>query len=152
MENSKHFYVTLFSNGSKKVYPSNKPTDFTIQLARPIDLGSKDDWEVGLCEFSCPPPATGRLKPTILVGDINALVYCSVIAQQFVGDDYVRCLRTFIHPSEHCDHSFKNVYYVPVEKRVFKDISILVTDLRGKDIGYKIADVPVKVVLHFRRV
>jgi hypothetical protein len=94
----------------------------------------------------------GWLNPSILVGDINALVYCSEIAQHFVGDYYVRCLRTFIHPSENCDHSFMNVYYVAVEKGALQDISILVTDLRGKDIGYETGDVPVKVVLHLRRV
>ena len=34
-----HFYVTLFSNASKEVFPDNTLTAFTIHLAQPIDLG-----------------------------------------------------------------------------------------------------------------
>jgi hypothetical protein len=116
MEYRKHFYITLFSNSSQKVHPSNTLSDFKIQLAQPLDLGSAENLEVGLCEFSCPHPTTGRIKPVEVVGDTNALIYCDLITPQFVGNDYVRCLRTFIHPSQHCDHSFKTVYYVTVEK------------------------------------
>jgi hypothetical protein len=152
MENRKHFYITLFSNASQKVHPSNTLSDFKIQLAQPIDLGSAENWEVGLCEFNCPPLATGRIKPVEVVGDTNALIYCDLITPQFVGNDYVRCLRTLIHPSLHCDHTFKTVYYVPVEKRTFHDISILITNLKGMNIKYPSGNVPVKVVLHFRRV
>ena len=99
MEYRKHFYITLFSNSSQKTNPANTLTEFRIQLAQPIDLGSTDNWEVGLCEFSCPPyPHT--VKPYELAGEIKALVYCVLITQQFVGSDYVRCLRTFIHPTK----------------------------------------------------
>jgi len=87
--------------------------EFTIQLAQRKVLGSTDNWEVGLCEFSCPPPKSGTLKSVEVVGETNALVYCDLITQQFVGNNYVRCLRTFIHPSKYCDQTFKNVYYVP---------------------------------------
>ena len=49
-----HFYVTLLSNSSQKL--SDKYTSaFTIHLAQPIDLGSTEKWEVGVCEFSCHP-------------------------------------------------------------------------------------------------
>jgi hypothetical protein len=138
MDYGKHFYITLFSNAS--------------QLAQRIDLGSTDSWEVGLCEFSCPPPATGKLKPIDVVGATNALVYCDLIAPQFVASQHARCLRTFIHETKYCDHTFKRVYYIPVEKRAFQDISIVIADLYGKKIPFKSGDVPVKVVLHFRRV
>ena len=53
---SKHFYVTLFSNASQKIYPNNTQATFTINLAQPIDLGSSSDLEVGLCEISYKPP------------------------------------------------------------------------------------------------
>jgi hypothetical protein len=55
------FYVTLFSHASQKQYPSNTLSAFTIQLARPIVLGSNDQWEFGLCEFTCVSPKKGRL-------------------------------------------------------------------------------------------
>jgi hypothetical protein len=152
MENRKQFYITLFSNASQKVHPSNTLSDFKIQLAQRIDLGTDEDWEVGLCEFSCPPPKTGTVKPIDVIGDTNGLIYCDLITPQFVGSNRVRCLRTFIHPSKHCDQTFENVYYMPVEKRTFQDISILITNLKGANIAYKSGDVPTKVVLHFRRV
>jgi hypothetical protein len=152
MDYRKHFYITLFSNASQNVHSSNTLADFTIQLAHRIDLGTNTDWELGLCEFSCPPPATGTLKPVDVVGDTNALIYCDLITPQFVGKDYVRCLRTFIHPSRDCDHTFKTVYYVPVEKRTFQDISISTHNLKGKAIKVKSGEVPTKLVLYFRHV
>jgi hypothetical protein len=106
MEYRKHFSITLFSNASHKVRSSNTLAEFTIQLAQRIDLGSTDNWEVGLCELSCPPPYPHTVKPYEPVGERNALIYCDLITQKFVGSDYVRCLRTFIHPSKYCDHAF----------------------------------------------
>jgi hypothetical protein len=107
---------------------------------------------VCLCEFSCPPPAVGKLKSIEIVGATNALVYCDLIGPQYVGGQHARCLRTFIHESKYCDHTFQHVYYIPVEKRAFHDISIAIVDLYGKKITFKSGAVPVKVVLHFRRV
>ena len=119
MEYRKHFYITLFSNSSQKTNPANTLTEFRIQLAQPIDLGSTDNWEVGLCEFRCPPTYPHTVKQYELAGETNALIHCDLITQQFVGNDYVRCRRTFIHPSKYSDNAFHNVYYVPVEKRTF---------------------------------
>jgi len=152
MEYRNHFYITLFSNASQKAYPKNTLAEFTIQLAQRIDLGSTDNWEVGLSEFSCPPPKSGTLRPIEVVGDTNTLIYCDLITPQFVGDDYVRCLRTFIRPSKYCEHTFQNVYYVPVQKRSFQDITILIKDLNGNHVPFKDGTVPTKLVLHFRRV
>jgi len=152
MEFRNHFYITLFSNASQELHPRNTLTEYTIQLAQRIDLGSTDNWEVGLCEFSCPPPARGTLRPVDVVGDTNAMIYCDLITPQFVGSNYVRCLRTFIHPTKLCDHGFQNVYYLPVERRSFQDITILIRDLTGRHIRLREGTVPTKVVLHFRRV
>ena len=53
--NPNHFYVTLFSNASQKLYPANTLSAFTVHLAQPIDMGSTDRWEVGVCKCSCYP-------------------------------------------------------------------------------------------------
>jgi len=132
MEYRRQFYITLFSNASQKVHSSNTLAEFTIQLAQRIDLGSTDNWEVGLCKFSSPPLKSGTLKPIDVIGETNAIIYCDLITPQFFSSDYDRCLPTFIHPSKYCDHAFQNVYYIPDEKRTFQDISILITDLNGK--------------------
>ena len=152
MDRRDHFYVTLFSNASQIVYPSNTIAAFTVQLAKTIELGPSENWEVGLCELSHPPPTTGNLRPLVVVGDTNALVYCDLIAPQFVGTAMARYLRTFITPTVYGVHNFRQVYYVPVEKRTFRDIRIEVLNLSGKRIAFKDSQAPLKVVLHFRRV
>jgi hypothetical protein len=153
MEYRKHFYTTLFSNASQETYPENTLSEFRIQLAQRIFLGSTDSWVVGLCEFSCPPPVSGRIKPVEIISSTNALVYCDLIRTVGSGcGQYGRCLRTFIHESKYCDHSFEHVYYMPVEKCTFQDISIAIADLYGKKIPFKTGVFPTKVVLHFRRV
>jgi len=42
-----HFYITLFSNESQELYPDNKISAFTIQLAKPVKLDPSEKWEVG---------------------------------------------------------------------------------------------------------
>lgn len=46
------FYVTLFSNASQETFKKNTHAAYTVNLARPVDLGSGGDrWEVGVCEL-----------------------------------------------------------------------------------------------------
>jgi NAD-dependent dihydropyrimidine dehydrogenase PreA subunit len=117
------FYVTLFSNVSKDSYKSNTLAAFTTQLAQAIELHPSDKWELGLCEFTCPPPAVGTLKNHLVVGETCGLIYCNLVSPQFAGDKSVRCLRTFTYPSLYCHYAFENIYYVPVEKRSFREIA-----------------------------
>ena len=147
-----HFYVTLFSNGSQPLYPANTLTAFTARLALPIDLGSMDRWEVGLCEFTCPPKEEGTFAGLNIVSGKVAFLYCDLISPQFVGSQYVRCLRTFVPPTTYCNDVYEYVYYVPVEKRRFQDIRIDILRQRGEPPKLKPSNVPTKVVLHFRRV
>jgi len=101
------FYVTQLSNASQDLYPDNTIGAFTVELARPIHLGPKSNWEVGLCEFTCPD----------VIGKGIGLIYCDLIFPQFVGSSLVRCLRTYIYPSpERQRGRFENVYYVHAEK------------------------------------
>src|SRR5215472_5673986 len=132
MQHARPFYLTLFSNASQKLYPNNTISAFTSNLPQPIDLGSSEHWEVGLCELTCPPPNIGVFAKNlpVVIGSDTAFIYCDLIAPQVVGDSLVRCLRTYIFPSLDCQYHFKNVYYVPLEKSV----------------------TPVKIVLHFRPV
>ena len=97
--NKSHFYVKLFSNGSQTLYPANTLTAFTARLALSIDLGSMDSWEVGLCEFTCHPRNVGTFAGLDVVSAKVAFLYCDLISPQFVGSQYVRCLRTFVLPT-----------------------------------------------------
>jgi len=66
----------------------------------------------------------------------------------------VRYLRTLkIVPTDYdSEYLFENVYYVPVEKRAFRDIRIEILNLSGEKILFRDRQTPLKVVLHFRRV
>ena len=146
-----HFYVTLFSSSSLKIYTKNTIAAFTVKLSQPIDLGSNDNWEVGVCEISCPPPRTGTLKDPTVVGETNVFLYCNLISPQFVSDQTARVLRTFIFPSTSSQHNFTEVFYVPVEQRNFQDIRIEFLKLDGTRVPFKDSTAPSKVVLHFRK-
>jgi len=114
----------LLSNTSKNLYPDNTIAVFTAELLRPVELGSSDNWEVGVCEFSYPPNSVGTFKHMTVVVDTSGLIYCDLIWPQYVGRALVRFTRTFICPSHSGEHVFYNVYYLPVEKRTFKSISL----------------------------
>ena len=90
------------------------------------------------------------------VGDnTNALVYCDLIAPQFIGSDLVRFLRAFntTWPNNYyAEYIYNNVYYVPVEKRMFRDIRIEILNQTGEKVAFEDSKTTLKVVLHFRRV
>jgi len=101
-------------NTSKNLYPGNTIAAFTADLARPVELGSSDNSEVWVCEFSFPPNSVVTFKHTTVVGDTTGLIYCDLMSPQYVGRALVRCMRTFIYPSFSVQQVFDNVYYLPV--------------------------------------
>jgi hypothetical protein len=103
------FYVTLFSNASQNLFAGNMIAAFTIHVAQTIELGATKSWEVGLCELTCPPQYVGTYEKVTTVGDSNVLVYCNLISPRLVDGELVRCLRTFIAPSQFCEHVSKRV-------------------------------------------
>jgi len=76
----------------------------------------------------------------------NTLVYCDLIAPQFIGAAMVRYLRTFrIVPIDHdSEYLFAKLYYVPVEKRTFRDIRIEILNLSGSGSPLEIARPPLR--------
>ena len=95
-----------------KAYPDNTISAFTVQLAHDIDLGTVR-WEMVLCEFSCPQAKVGIQEPHAVFFDTSALIYCELIAPQFVSHSKISCLRRFIpstafwnvvvHPKAFCN-------------------------------------------------
>ena len=148
-----HFYVTLFSNASKEVFPDNTLTAFTIHLAQPIDLGPSD-WEVRLAELSYKAPNRQILRGKMIdvIISVNVLVYCDLITPQMVGTINVRLLRTIICPTQLGNHMFQNIYYLPVEKNLFQDLRIELREASGEPAALEASIIPTRVVLHFRRV
>jgi len=147
------FYDTLFSNASKEVFPDNTLTAFTIHLAQPIDLGSSD-WELGLAELSYKAPNRQIKQGTLIhvITPVNMLVYCDLITPQIVGTENVRLLRTRICPTQLGNHMFQNIYYLPIEKKLFQDIRIELRETNGEPAVLEASIIPTKVLLYFRRV
>ena len=77
-----------------------------------------------------------------------------LIAPQFIGTTKVRCLRSFrLVPTDYdSEYLFQNVYYVPLEKKTFRDIRIEILNQSGELIPFNDSSIPLKAVLHFRRV
>jgi hypothetical protein len=134
------------------MYPGNTISAFTVHLSRPIEVGTDDRWEVGVTEITWSPKNVGTCKPSMIVGDTIAMMYCDLITPQFIGVTLARVIRTFTTPILDSKYYFENVYYVLVEKRTFQDIRIEILELQGRRIPLKTTEVPMKVVLHFRRV
>jgi len=124
--NRDDFYITLFSDASKETYSLNSHKSFTNNLALPLDLGSSSDWVVGLAEISYKPPGRmivgGALVATI--GEEDVYVDCDLIEPQLVGSELRRVLRTIIAPSQAGHHTFPNIYYLPVRKRLLTFVHI----------------------------
>ena len=134
-----------------KAYPNNTIGAFTVQLAHELDLITVK-WEVAICEFSCSPPSVGTVKSHVFVGYTNASFYCDLISPKLVNHLKVRCLRTFSHPTAFCNLVFENLYYISVEKRTFREITIHIFYTAGIPIAFKSSKTHAKVVLHFRSV
>jgi hypothetical protein len=64
--------MTLFSKASEDLYATNTNNAFTARLAKTIELGPNDRWEVAVCEFTCPAPKTGTFKEVIVIGETIA--------------------------------------------------------------------------------
>jgi len=109
-------------------------------------------WEVGLCEYACPPPKLGTHQAFDIVGQSRALIYCNLIALQFVGGQLVRCLRTITIPSQYCNYSFHNIHYVPVENRLVRHVHIQIKTADGKTAAFPDGRSPSVTLLHFRRI
>ena len=101
-----------------------------------------DGWKVGLCEFTCHPRNVGTFAGLDVVSTKIAFLYCDLISPQFVGSQYVRCLRTFVLPTTYCNKVFGNVYYGPVEKLRFQDMRIELKRQTGEPPELKSGDVP----------
>ena len=115
-------------------------------MAQPIILDPSEIWEVGLYELSFS-------ERQLLEDNRDALVYCDLIAPQLIGTTMVRFFRTFniITPEDYgAEYQFKKVYYVPAEKRMFRNIRIKILNLAGERVPFTDVQTPLKVVLHFR--
>jgi len=107
---------------------------------------------VGLCEVTYAGPSNELVKANTLVDKTMVIVYCDLVAPQFVTDQNLRTLCIIHYTSRDGEHRFQNVYNLPVWKGVFRDINIQMRLMDGSTVPFEAGILPVKMVLHFRRV
>ena len=152
------FHITLFSDASKDIYTLNSRTSFTNRLALPVDLGSTSEWIVGLAEIGYKPPERAYVNGVDVtpIGTDNIFVYCDVVTPQLVGSEIRSVLRTIVATSRTGHHTFPNIYYLPVKKKILTYVHIEMAygdDSRNKEFldGDGDGGAPTTVVLHFKR-
>ena len=145
-QRSETFLRDTFEYRLTTYIPWDTHYDFIVELAQTIDLGNNDRWEVGLCEYACPPPKPGTNQAFEVIGQYRALIYCNLITPQFVGGQLVRCLRTITIPSQYCIHKFINIHYLPVEKRFICHVHIQIKTADGKSAALPDGSTPSVIV------
>jgi len=138
----KQFYVTLLCNASQSLYLNNTISAFTVELGRPMELGTNDKGEVGLCDISNPPSRLGTIQSISVVRDTTVLVYNDLILSQYIGKKLVRCLRTLIYLTLHGEHAYNNIYDLTVEKQTNKSIRIQILKIIGNRVEFEVSKSP----------
>lgn len=81
------------------------------------------------------------------------MVYTDIIQPEIFGNNKIRALRAI--NIDNCrkqnNMEFKNVQYVPVEKKIFETIAFNISDQYGKNINFVSNYNPTKIVLHFKK-
>ena len=62
-----HWYITLLSNDSKVIYPSNTASSFRNILPVPIELNTESDWEISLQDLYL-PLNVANIKDPVTIG------------------------------------------------------------------------------------
>jgi hypothetical protein len=86
------------------------------------------------------------------IASAHVLVYLHLIAPHYVGRQLVRFERTLMYPTNDGQNVFENVYYVPIEKRLFHTISAELLTVESKRVSFDDSKTPSKMVLLFRRI
>ena len=126
------FYLYLDSEQSKKLYPTNTSSNFTIQLPAPYHLTG--EWECGLVQYNF----DYRVKPGLYF-------CCDLLTESHAGEFMLPVLRR-VHDSS---WQFRTILYVPLKILDFGSITFYFRTWTNADVA------PIKepgyFTLHFRR-
>jgi len=144
------FYVTLFGNSSHKSYEDNTISAFTVKIVQAVDLDSVENWEVRICEISCPPPILGTGMPLITIRDTLFLVYCNVIFHNF----YVMTWSAVYARSSFHLHIVKiyliNFIMCLSNSENSEKFESSFENKNAKRVPFRYSKIPTKVDIHFR--
>jgi hypothetical protein len=85
-------------------------------------------------------------------GSYAMYIYCSLVANQVIGDTLAPLLRTVTVEGKHEDvicKVYNTPHYVPLAQREFDSVELLINDDQNKPVKFQFGKIIVK--LHFRR-
>jgi len=134
------FKVYLPSNACHDHFPNNSPTDYRIQLGKPLELMGK--WEVGLDGIFYSALNGGRNEDRLFI-------LCDCIQDMSVGGKRLKIFQDFLHRHQaQTERHFYPINYIPVSKNYIDIIHIQMLDSNFEPVV--IRDSHTIVVLHFR--
>ena len=137
------FYLFLCNKDSVRYFPTNRPSNFTINLEN-SNLCIDGQWEVAITDISVFLEFR-KEKPRwlIITSDISEASYC--------GGRHIQILRRIPVPAraERYSETFSTRYYFKVTAFAFKSVNIRILneDLDAAELGGDIA-----VTLHLKKV
>lgn len=135
--NSDEIYLYLSSKDCIELYPQNKTSDFSVSLAKTLDLD--ETWSVALCEiiFDCISPEVGELN-----------IYSNLIRHVIVGCGENQLLARIDAIRENkVNRQIETPIYLPVSLEDLREIKVSLRD----DKGNSPIDGRVILVLHFKK-
>lgn len=135
-------YVYIQSDDSDAYFKDNEPYKFKIHLKYPLVLTGT--WKVGLTAFYTNVNArTG--KPS----DSTLYVYCNFCKESIVQGQLQKLLRRVPMTKQNkWDHTFQNIYYVPVCKEEIFEMEFYIKSRDGNYASF--LNKPVAIELHFK--
>jgi hypothetical protein len=132
-----NYYVYLKSNDSKDNHPENLPSDFTVELPRPLSLDG--DWVCCLKEITFPPAS-------------EVLYICSdLCVESFACDTSYPILRVVASGSKKKRTlNFEDPYYVRVKNDRLQHLRIFIRGVDLKPFNYQSGIVT--CTLHLKRI
>lgn len=128
------FYITLRSDDSLLLYPTNSTTHFRVELDGMIHMD--DRWMLGLSDI------------TINSTKQEDLYICSTVCQDsHVGSGKMPLLRRIC--AKFKQFSFQNIHYIPVRMCELKTVDIYIKDRSGEFPSF--VEGTVVITLHFKR-
>jgi hypothetical protein len=153
-------YLSVCSKDSATYFPNNKPANFRVKLAQPLQLTGC--WKVGLCEIQLcninikkkgnasndnddthTPVINGKDIPTISIN-------CNICTGLIVNGVQTRTLRK-VWGKKNIYKVFPIVYYVPLEKGYVDTIEFNIRDTDGELVSFDTLYGKVEMTLRLKR-
>lgn len=120
------FYIYLSSQDSRRYFPTNRASNFTVQLPEVINL--EGNWEIGLVEVYF------HLADDITRPHLELEIISNVCQDSIKGGEKLAILRNIFPTKRKAQFiTFPYVFYLPLRQHELNQISIYIRDLGGEE-------------------